>query len=734
MSTPPVVDAEIRMHLGKPTVFLDGVPTALPTYSPVSWRGDILQQAAPWFFPHGMGAYMLGIPIAKHSDVWGNSPFFDGDRVTDTPTQEFQVDMDRQAQFLLDGDPGCYLIIRNGPSHTPSWRRLHEDQLFVNEDGVRIDHPSMASDLYWDTFAKALQAMVRYCEGRPWGHRIIGYWFGFDGEGTWPPLFDGQLFDHSDVMTARWRRFLRETYHTEDAFRAAWGDPNVSFDTVTVPKDRLRGSIAEVSSLLFWQTGPDNAPLRDYLLLQRELFHQGARKVFQAQQHATDRKRFYVADAFKQPMMGWLNLGFFDPKFSWLLAYPDILAGSGSMNIADLLGLPGSDGVVTPIDYQVRGVGGITEPEGATDSTVLRGKYFLAELDLRTYNDDREGTAYGTARDAKEFAAISWRSTATALTRGFNGYWMDISGGNFFSNVDIQQTIGRSVEVLKDSVDWPHADVPGIAMVLDDSAALDTNGNGAYFNEAVMWEEKLGISRCGVPYRIYLWEDLALENFPEHRLFYFPTLFRVTDEKLALLQDKVFRDGRVVLWGPGSGISDGATLDPKHAEKLTGFTYEMLPVNHSRRVHIQRFDHPITAGLPADCIYGSPLPFGPLLYPLDGISLGLNWTKMGKNYAGLSVKDMGGWTSVYTAAVPIPAVLWRNLARAAGAHVYCESNDILLADRTIVALHSIQSGAKTITLPGTYEVDDVISGETLGRLESIEFTMDAPETRVFRLK
>ncbi|OPZ82059.1 MAG: hypothetical protein BWY76_02830 [bacterium ADurb.Bin429] len=115
-------------------------------------------------------------------------------------------------------------------------------------------------------------------------------------------------------------------------------------------------------------------------------------------------------------------------------------------------------------------------------------------------------------------------------------------------------------------------------------------------------------------------------------------------------------------------------------------------------------------------------------------SLGLAWTKMGKTYSGLSVKDMGAWTSVFTTAVPLPADLWRGLARAAGAHIYCESNDILLADSTIVALHSIQSGEKTIHLPGTYDVEDVVTGEMVAQgVDTIRFTLDAPETRVFRL-
>ncbi|HEY3416734.1 MAG TPA: hypothetical protein VGM23_07605, partial [Armatimonadota bacterium] len=602
---PNVAEAEIRMYKGKPTVFIDGQPTALPTYSPITWRaGTLLQESGPWWFPHKMGAYFLGIPTAKVTESWGESPLFDGDKPTATPVGEFVVDMDAQAHFILEGDPDACLIIRNGPAMTPSWRRLHPDQLFVDEDGERIDIPSMASDLYWDTFAEAVKTQVEYCESRDWGHRIIGYWFGMEGEGTWPALFTERLFDHGPVMLARWRQWLRGQYATEAALQAAYGDPSLTFDTVQVPRDRLRAGMRELSELLYWQAGKDNAPLRDYFLLQRDIFHAGVRKVFLAQQAATDRKRFYLADAFKQPMLGWSNSGFFGKETHWLLAYPESLAGSGSMNVADLFTAPGTDGVITPIDYQVRGAGGITEPEGAADSVVLRGKYFMAELDIRTYHDNAEDTSYGTARNAKEFDAINWRNAATTITRGFNGYLMDIAGGRWYNNADIQQSIAPMIEVLKRSVEWEHDTMPGVAMILDDAGPLETNGAGNFLNEAVMWEEKLGISRCGVPYRIYLLEDLALGNFPRHKVFYFPTMFRVDDARLALLREKVFRDGNVVLWGPGSGISDGQTISPDNAARLTGFTFDMLNVNYTRRVHVQRFDHPITAGLPADFIYG----------------------------------------------------------------------------------------------------------------------------------
>jgi hypothetical protein len=82
--------------------------------------------------------------------------------------------------------------------------------------------------------------------------------------------------------------------------------------------------------------------------------------------------------------------------------------------------------------------------------------------------------------------------------------------------------------------------------------------------------------------------------------------------------------------------------------------------------------------------------------------------------------------------VPLPADLWRGLARFAGAHVYCETNDILLADSSVVALHSVQSGEKRIALPGECRVTDLVAGKVIAeRMREIVFQIKAPETQAF---
>ena len=54
------------------------------------------------------------------------------------------------------------------------------------------------------------------------------------------------------------------------------------------------------------------------------------------------------------------------------------------------------------------------------------------------------------------------------------------------------------------------------------------------------------------------------------------------------------------------------------------------------------------------------------------------------------------------------------LARFAGAHIYTEENESLMADNSVVALHSLKSGHKTIKLPGEFRVTDAITGKLIG--------------------
>lgn len=736
---------ELGMHLGRPMVFIDGRPEPLPAYSPLSCNRARFTAQMAHFTPHRMGLYFLG-PLGRNGFP---DPFWQGDTIAREPLAncgEGFDDVDQPANMTLVADPGARFMIRFFTHEPASWRSLHPDQLFVADDGTVQQSPSLASDLYWSAATNVCANMIRYFETRSWADRIIGYANFGRVEGTHEPAIGGWLFDHSAVMQVRWKTFLERKYGSLREARKVHGG---ELAEGAIPVDRLRGKDRDAANALYWRRNP---ALSDYLELQRDLFHLRYRQMCEAMHAAAKRRVIFLHDALKQSMQGWDNIGFFDAGVSRNGARADLCGASGSIGVAPLLELPGADGLITPHDYQARGPGGVFEPEGAADSIVLRGRLFLCEMDTRTYANDRSGRAendFGAARNLKEYEAIAWRNLATAWTRGFGVYWMDMYT-DWFAAADLQPAIRRQVEAIRESVNWEHATVPGIAMIVDDTAILETDGSGGYLAEAVMQEWKGGLARCGVPFRIYLFEDLQLSNFPPHRVFYFPNLFRVTEERLAVLRQRVFRDGNVVVWGPGSGISDGERIGVASVKRLTGFECFKADASYPHRALISDFGHPITRGLAADTIIGSPLSYGPLLFPTNGRALAAAWTKVGWNRIGLAVLEMGkgargiysgaetlgagDYASVFTTAVPLTADLWRNLARYGGAHVYVESNDVLLADSTIVALHSLKSEKKIIHLPGTFTVFDVVTGKRIAaKVSSVEFDLEAPATRVFRL-
>ncbi len=728
----PVV--EVRAHNGRPALFIDGTPRAMPTYSPTGWRPENFEKTTPWFCEIGMGIYFVAYSHPIGAQKWGEELFWRGDTIAEEPLWDTHYNIDEQVAFILERDPDAYFIVRNGNFHVPSWCELHPEEMFVGRDGVTADFPSMGSTVWIDRVVEHGQALVCWCEHQPWAERLIGHWYGWEVEGTPQQTMTHQLFDYSPVMQRRFASFLQSRYGSENVLRKAWRQDGLSFADNLVPGEVLLGDLDTVRNRLYWQAAEENAPLRDYLLCLKDCYHTAFKRVSGAMSEVSCGSQLFLYDCMKTTMQGWSNFGFFNTNYNANPCYNETLAASGHMRIGELLGLPELGGIITPHDYQNRGMGGVFEPEGCVDSCVLRNKYFFAEGDVRTYQGDGEKGAFGTARNLREFEAINWRNYATAHTRGFNYYWMDLVG-DWFGNSEIQAAIRSTVEVQREAINWYREEISCIAMILDDQGALETNGSGNVAAELIGEEWRGGLAHCGVPYRIYLFEDIELDNFPEHHLFYFPNLHRIDETRLELLHRKVMRNGNVVVWGPGSGISDGRTLSTEHAKRLTGFDFDMLDVNHPRRVQITNFDHPITNGLAPDTAYGSTVAYGPILHPRDGIELGLARTKAGRNESGLSLKEMDDWKSIFTFAGPLPSNLWRNLASYSGTHVYSELNDVVLADSTMVALHSIQSGEKVLKLPVPAQVTDLVTGMLVDQsTDTIKFMLQAPETRVFRIQ
>lgn len=726
----------VAPYRGKPVVMRDGEPIPAFCYNycgAMEWKGA--REIIAKFAANGCKVFMVPIRGGVENDYW-TTPFWTDDGVfPDVTADEAEHYVGEMVHEVLQAAPDALLWIRFGSSPPKRWREKHPGDLLLNSFGKVYDEASLASDSYNEQLGRFVENTVRFCERQPWGERVIGYLVYPLGEGTTQLTCDGYLFDRSPAMQAGFRAYLRRE-----------GRPEAD-----VPDDRdfhERGKTrhAEVSTdgkrieriprRLHWPEPHETAAERDYCLYMRELTARNFRTILAAVKRAAPNKLAGI-DAFKQTLLGWPLVA------RWVGDYQThggaMHPVSGAFAMADLLDLPDLDVVVTPHDYLHRGMGFGYEGEGIGDSAVARGKLFFVEEDQRTFCLSEEGR-WNYLKDLKEAKAGLWRNLGSSLSRGYNTYPMDVCGPSFFMDDDIQEVLAARRAVHEAAINWPRREVPCIVMVVDDASVIYEDFTIGYQYLAVIHQRLYGLSRCGVPFRLHLFEDLARDDFPAcHKVFLFPNLFCVTHERLELLRRKVFRNGNVAIFGPASGITDGTRLSAETASELTGIPLDLVRKESPRFVTIDRFDHPVTERLPSRLDYGDSLPYGPLLVPQERPEVkrlgGIQWPTA-RDGAGLVLRELKGWTSVFTCAMPLPAPLLRELARYSGTHVYSESDDdLVFADSCTLAIHSVRPGRRTVRLPRASTVWDLIARRKVGEgLTELRISVEPPQTRLFYLR
>jgi hypothetical protein len=669
--------------------------------------------------------------------------------------------VDKQAAALLKMDPQAVLFVRFGDQIPEAWFEANPDHAQASYDGQRRQfqslQPSQASRKALEDTCIFLRKVLEYCEDRDWAERVWGYLYYPRGEGITNLNVSGIMFDVAPVMQEAYRQFVQDKYAGEGALQAAWEDPSVTFESVRVPTDPewreeitateflqegqghadFQGGRARVQH---WPDGNQLRRFRDYWELQRALFLRSNRALIRTAREtlAPRRRVIFGMDIAKQPLFGWqhnLSFGGYGPGWEFL----DMFAGTGSVDVGELLDEPGLDMLCTPADYTARNVGYGFESEGIADSLHLRGKALLCENDCRTFAPGGEEHTAGAFRDPAEVRAGMLRNASWSLSRGHLDYWM-IAGGPYFHHPLVQEAGIRVVTPILDAAPrMAHRETEhALALIIDDTAPEYENGTSGFENLAVLWQRVIGLAHCGVPYRIYLLSDLEKDNMPAYRAYLFPNLFKLDEERLDLLGRKVLRDGRMAIFGPATGITDGQTLSADGASRLLGVEMELHKSHAPRRVIVQG-NHRVARALPAALIYGDSRHYGPILIPAKdaveqagGVHLGMATTFWSLNRTGLFLRDAGTHQLAWSAAMPFPAPLLRELAREGGCHVWCEEDDVVLASDSFAALHSVKGGPRTLKFPTPRPVWDLLTREKLGdALREVEMEITAPETRLF---
>ena len=743
---------QIKSYRGKPTLFMDGEPTPAYLYShslPIDRPGA--ERAQRRFVEHGCKFHMATIRGGVDGD-WFTTEFWTDDNVfpdITQPDEAAKIHVARQANQILGMDPAVRFFVRFLSVSPPKrWREKNPDELLLDSFGKRLTDPSLGSTKYLEQVSRYVANAVRFCERQPWADRVVGYVLYPLGEGTTQLTVEGSLFDRSPAMHATFRRFLTAKYRTDAALREAWSRPDLTLQTVAVPDDRdfrARGltRYVEVDTAtpagkpaphrLHWPDPAETVAERDYCYCMRELTGRTLKALLEPIKREAPQKLAAI-DGFKQTMLGWPLVARWTGDYQTHLGL--MHAVSGAFGMAEFLDLPELDAVATPHDYLNRNMGFGYEGEGIGDSVVLHGKMMMMEEDQRTYAVD--DPTFNPFADHAEAHAGFWRNLGASVSRGYNTYITEmVMKGSWYDDDFIQQVLAERRIVHEAATGWERREVPSIVMVVDDWSVLEEDFSIGYQHLAVIQQRLSGLSRCGVPFRVHLLEDLAADNFPDcHKVFLFPNLFRITPERLALLRRRVFRNGNVAIFGPASGLTDGRQLSAATATELTGIPLELVRRESPRWVTLDRFDHPITRNLPR-LDYGDSFAYGPILMPKADPSVkrlgGIQWPHAWDG-AGLVIREFGDYTTIFSCAVPLPDVLLREIARYSGTHIYGEADDVIFADSCTLTVHSVRPGKRTIRLPAPTPVWDVIARKQISKMTSvIDLDVQPPQTRMFYL-
>ncbi len=361
------------------------------------------------------------------------------------------------------------------------------------------------------------------------------------------------------------------------------------------------------------------------------------------------------------------------------------LVSCGHLAYEKVLDSPDIDFLISPgtyVDREMGGGSGFLIPNGTAR---VRGKRLLHECDQRTNTYNSYLTPYINLRlstawpdEASTIAGIK-REASLGLIKRTHLWWFDM-WGDYYQGERVMDTLARVRALWTEFSPTEPRDVCEVAMVVDPDSTYFINQDHPMTPHMNLGTRNQ-LNRLGAPFEVYSLEDIPrIPDFGRYRLVVFTSLFHLTEEKKALLDRYVLRDGRTVLWLYAPGICAEGRLDPANCERLSGIPY------------------------------GAP---------------------------GLTVKAMDGWTSAYLKDWrDLTPGLLRKLTRESGVRLTVEAEIPVYAEGDLLSIHTKEGGQLEVKVDGRYqEAEELFTGQTFpvegGRFI---YPFAAPDTALFRLR
>jgi len=713
-SNPPHVEAmssELRLHEGKVSLFLNGVP-----------HDGIFCSMQSRYMQNFIDA---GFDIFDARDIphgWVDDGKYDF------------AQTDKAVEAFLRQKRSAKLIVRCGWFPRNFWWVLkHPEEAAVPHvrDKKQL-MPSYASLRWREESAEALRKFVEHMEGK-YGSSIIAYLPDSGEPGEWferyaytedeDRLTKGfQMGDYSAPMQRAYRHFAQRRYGSIAEVNRIYRTEVQTMDQLSIPESdrRLTAKLGHLRSLADEQAVID---FYEVLNLQvcETLVHY-AREVKEGCQRRKLVLAFYGYQWLEQPRGGVSQ------------------ARAGHVHLDEVLSSPDIDVLVAPYHYDFRQTEGVMSSQAVVGGILRRGKQFVHECDGSTYlKTCWPCPDHNNPETPIESGRLLKRDLSRALLDGTFLWFMDLPGGMYDSPEMVAQ-LKNVIEVGR-KIYWETGRSDRQAAVVLHSRDAFYQREGEPLRAPLIPQFKQHELECTGFDR----DDLMLENLkylkPEdtaqYKVWIFPSAVNLSDEEIALIRQHCCRNNNHVVWMYAPGVVGKTGLDCDRVEQVTGFKVGFTMEPGEVAVKLSQDSHPFLAGRKSPMIYGTygePSPdfirYHSSLKHYPGSDVGFSITPrfylenadtvlgsvldMAGEPAGFGVKQMEGWTSIFSVAPLLPKHVLRNIANAAGCHVFTDFPGQTYHCQNYVGFFAHETGTCKIRFSARCRVTEVFAGTSMG--------------------
>lgn len=568
-----------------------------------------------------------------------------------------------------------------------------------------------SSEKWLEVAKKMLSDSIKHIEESKYSNHVYAYMLscGDAGEWYWAGSFTGGMPGYSKATKESFQKWLKNKYKNDiTLLQAAWNNNTVTFETAEVPSPKFR---SETEFFLF----------RD---------RKKAGQVFDFREYMNNITLHNIIESCKTIK----EASAFKKAVYIYYGYPLLYAGGkgstlykgGLQNLSAVMESPYIDCIATPLDY-VKRRGGETglniNPFYA--SAKLHKKMIWQENDLRSHFHTK--LEFGRTANLQETITVIQRGFGMSLVNGA-GFWLMPFDNAWYHQENIMENVANIKKAADDSLKVKDkSSVSQVAIIFDEKSP-DFTGivKNNTFIDGHCWDTYQEASRAGAPFDMYLLKDISNSRMPDYKLYIFMNTYYTDKATKDAINAKVRKNNAVTVWCYAPGYITDSGFDVKTMQELTGIEIAEEKEQKTLALEVTDKNNPITKYIKKTNQYT----FGPVFNVTDK-NVKVLGTAEGKPV--FVIKDFQSWKSVYT-LMPLNKEMLKGLMEYAGVHVYSRSNDVLLSNKSYIMLHTSTEGDKTITLPGKYNVKEILTGKEIGKGVS-EFTekLPAQSTRIYYL-